>query len=126
MYYGGRACDPYILPVLNEISAKQAAPTTKTIKRTNILMNYLHTYPNSIIRYYVSDMVFKITSGAAYFVQPKAHSRAAAPFHLGWLQSTHNNGAVNILCEPIKNVVSSAVKAETGAIYMGGKHACPM
>jgi hypothetical protein len=90
-------------------------------------MDYLlHTYPNGIIRYYVSNMVFKITSAAAYFVQPKAHSRAAAPFHLGWLQSTRNNGAVNILCKPIKNVVSSAVKAETGAIYMGGKHACPM
>jgi hypothetical protein len=49
--YFGRACDPCILPALNKISTKQAAPTTKTIKRSNMLMDYLHTYPDGKIRY---------------------------------------------------------------------------
>jgi hypothetical protein len=125
MYYG-RACDPCILPALNEIATSQAAPTTDTIEKTNMLMDYLHTYPNGTLRYYASDMILKITSDAAYLVQPQARSRAAAHYHLGWSDSTRTNGAVDILCQTIKNVVSSAAEAETGAIYMGGKHACPI
>ena len=91
-----------------------------------MLMDYLHTYPNGVIRYHASDMILKIESDAAYLVQPKARSRAAVHFHLGWLNSNRVNGAVDILCLTIKNVVSSVAEAETGAIYIGGKHACPM
>jgi hypothetical protein len=75
---------------------------------------------------YASDMILKITSDAAYLVQPKSCSRAAAHYHLGWLNSDRTNGPVDILCKTIKNVVSSAAEAEIGGIYMGGKHACPM
>jgi hypothetical protein len=71
-------------------------------------------------------MILKITSDAAYLVQPKARSRAAAHYHLGWLHSDRTNGALDILCQTIKNVVSSAAEAETGGIYMGSKHACFM
>jgi hypothetical protein len=63
--YYGRACDPCILPALNEIASEQASPTTETIARTHMLMDYLHTYPNGIIRYYASDMILKTTSDAA-------------------------------------------------------------
>jgi hypothetical protein len=91
-----------------------------------MLMDYLHTYPNGTLRYYASDMILKITSDAAYLVQPQPRSRAAAHYHLGWTDSTRTNGAVDILCQTIKNVVSSAAEAESGAIYMGGKHACPI
>ena len=91
-----------------------------------MLMDYLHTYPHGVLRYYAIDMVLKVTSDAAYLVQPKARSRAAMHYHLGWRNSKGTNGPVNILCKTIKNVVSSAAEAETGSIYMGGKHACPM
>jgi hypothetical protein len=91
-----------------------------------MLMNYLRTYPNGVIRYYTSDMILKITSDAAYLVQPKTRSRAAAYYHLGWHNSDRTNGAVDVLCKTIKNVVSSAAEAETGGIYMGGTHACPI
>jgi hypothetical protein len=84
-------------------------------------MDYLHTYPHGILRYYASDMILKITSDAAYLVQSKARSHAAAHYHLGWNNSTRTNGPVDILCKTIKNVVSSAVEAETGSIYMSGK-----
>jgi hypothetical protein len=71
-------------------------------------------------------MILKITSDAAYLVQPKARSRAAAYYHLGWLNSKRTNGPVDIVYKTIKNAVSSAMEAETGSIYIGGKHACPM
>ncbi len=122
----GRACDPCILPALNEIAAEQAAPTTDTIARTDMLMDYLHTHPNGVIRCHASDMMLKITSDAAHLVQPKARSRAAVHHHLGWLHNDRTNGAVDVLGKTIKNVVSSAAEAETGGIHMGGKHACPM
>jgi hypothetical protein len=125
LYYG-RGCDPCILPALNEIASEQAAPTTNTLETTEMLMDYLHTYPNAILRYYASDMLLKITADAAYLVQPKARSRAAVHYHLGWKNSERVNGALDVLCQTIKNVVSSAAEAETGGIYIGGKHACPI
>jgi hypothetical protein len=64
MYYDG-AVDPCILVVLNEISSEQAKPTTATRGKTDMLMDYLHTYPNAAIRFHASDMILKICSGAA-------------------------------------------------------------
>jgi hypothetical protein len=61
-------------------------------------------------------MILKITSDAAYLIQPKARSCAAAHYHLGWLNSDRTNGPVNILCKTIKNIVSSAAEAKTGGI----------
>jgi hypothetical protein len=49
LYYG-RVCDPCILFALNQIASKQAKPTTDTIPKTDMLMDYLHTYPNAVIR----------------------------------------------------------------------------
>ena len=101
MYYG-RACDPCILPALNEIATEQASPTTETIERTKMLMDYLHTYPEAVIRYYASDMILKITSDAAYLVQPKARSRIAAHFHLSWTISSRKNGPLRSCARPSK------------------------
>jgi hypothetical protein len=69
-------------------------------------------------------MILKITSNAAYLVQLKAHSQAAVHYHLGWHNNDRVNGALDVLCQTIKNVVSPAAEAETGGIYIGGKHAC--
>jgi hypothetical protein len=99
---------------------------TDTVAQTTMLMDYLHTHPHGVLRYYASDMILKITSDAAYLVQPKARSCAAAHYHLGWHNSKRTNGPVDVLCKTIKNVVSSAAEAETGSIYMSVKHACPM
>jgi hypothetical protein len=92
-----------------------------------MLMDYLYTYPNAVIRYYASDMILKITSDATYLVQPKARSRAAVHYHLGWLNNNDRvNGPLDVLCQTLKNVVSSAAEAETGGVYIGGKHGCPL
>jgi hypothetical protein len=125
LYYG-RGCDPCIIPAINEIASEQAAPTTDTCETTHMLLDYLHTYPNAVLRYYASDMILKITSDAAYLIQPKARSRAAVHYHLGWHNSDRVNGDLDVLCQTIKNVVLSAAEAETGGIYIGGKHACPI
>ena len=91
-----------------------------------MIMDYLHTYPNATIRYYASDMILKCTSDAAYLVLPKARSRAAVHYHLGWLHSDDVNGPLEVLVQTIKNVVASAAEAETAGIYIGATNACPM
>jgi hypothetical protein len=118
MYYG-RGVDPCILVALNEIASKQAAPTTTTVDKTTVLMDYLYTYPNAVIRYHASNMILKTTTDATYLVHRKACSRVAAHYHLGWLNSDRVNRPLDVLSKTLKNVVSSA--ADTG-----GKHACPI
>jgi hypothetical protein len=118
--------DCCILPALNKISSKQSAPTTDTNDSSNWLMDHLHTYPNAAIRFHASDMILKTTVDAACVVLPEACSRAAAHCHLGWHDNDRVNGAINVLCKTIKNVVSSAAEAETGDIHQGGRHACPI
>jgi hypothetical protein len=82
LYYSD--VDYCILPALNEISSQQSAPTTDTNDSSNWLMDYLHTYPNAVIRFHASDMILKTTVDAACLVLPKARSHAAAHYHLGW------------------------------------------
>jgi hypothetical protein len=127
MYYV-RAANPCILVAPNKIASEQAKPTTDTHNKTNmLLMDYLHTYPNAVIRFYASDMVLKICSDAAYLVQPKAHSRVTVHYHLGWTNTPNRvNVAVAVLCQTLKNVAGSATEAKTGRIYTGGKHSSPM
>ena len=45
-------------------------------------MNYVNTYPNAYIRFYVSDIILHVDRDAAYLVAPKARSRIAGYFHL--------------------------------------------
>ena len=47
--YYGHSVDPCILLALNEISLEQLKPTTNTISKFYMLINYLHTYPDGII-----------------------------------------------------------------------------
>jgi hypothetical protein len=108
MYYG-RAVDPCILVALNEISTEQAKPATATRGKTDMLMDYLHTYPNAAIRFYASDMILKICSDAAYLVLPKTKSRVTVHYHLGWKHNPGRvNGAVDVLCQTLKDGVGYA------------------
>ena len=72
-----------------------------------------------------------LESDAAYLVLPRARSRYVVYYYLGdRLQSSTDkpaiNGAVNVLCKTIPNVVSSAAEAETAGIYHGAREAVPM
>ena len=65
-----------------DIFAIQAAPTEKTKDTTTMLMDYLHTYSNTKIRYNTSYMQMYIDSDAAYLVAPKTKSRIVGDFYL--------------------------------------------
>ena len=122
LYYG-RAVDPTVLPALGDISTAQAAPTTTTSKKTSMLMDYLHTFPNATLRYYSGDMQLHIESDAAYLVIPGARSRAAGHFYLSASNKPNktyarrSNAPIHTECRTIKNVVSSAAEAEYAALF---------
>ena len=78
LYYSN--IDYCIKPTLNEISGQQAKPIKVTTVKCNMLMDYLHTYPNDVLRFYASHMIVNIKSDAAYLVLPKARSRGAIHF----------------------------------------------
>ena len=78
----GCAVDPCILPALNEIASKQSKPTTNTTIKFDMLMDYLHTNPNTFIWYHASDMILKIVSDAAFLVLTQAQILEAAIYHL--------------------------------------------
>ena len=128
LYYS--EIDPCIKPCLNSIGTEQACPTESTNEKAQMLMDYLHDHPNGILRYHASAMILSLEADAAYLVLPKAKSRAAAWFVLG-NDPTQNpiqtkNSPLHIMCNTIKNVMSSAAEAETGGIFMAVQRACPI
>ena len=95
-----------------------------------MLMDYLHDHPNGILRYHASDMILSLEADAAYLVLPQAKSRAAAWFVLG-NDPTKNplqpiNSPLHVMCNTIKNVMSSAAEAEAGGIFMAVQRVCPI
>jgi len=118
MLYYGRAVDYTILPALNEISSTQAKPTTLTRDKTDMLLNYLSTNRNAVLRFKASGMFLHIDTDAAYLVAPNAKSRIAGYYFLGDGTTTSPlNAAVHIECCLLKHVVSSAAEAETGGVF---------
>ena len=108
-------------PALNEVSITQAAPTKLTLKKCHQLLDYVSWHPDDTIRYHASDMVLNIDSDVAYLVLPRAKSRIAGHYFLSSnLTPTCTvlpNGQILTEYKTIKHVVSSAVEAETAALF---------
>ena len=122
LYYG-RVIDPTILVALNEISTQQSSPTTATTQKADMIMDYLCTFPNATLRFYVGDIQICVESDAAYLVLPKARSRIVGYFYLNTFKTPNkayrDNLKTPILteCATIKNIVSSASEVETVALF---------
>ena len=128
-----RAIDHTMLVALNEIGSEQALPTTDTIQKTKMLMDYMATQPDAVIQFHASDICLHIDSNAAYLVQPKARSRAAGHFCLSDNPPSDNtrptpspNGPVITKCQTIRTVMASAAEAETGEIFINSQQAIPI
>ena len=80
-----------------------------------MLMDYIHTNPDAVIRYHASDIILKIVSGTAFLVLNQAWIRAAAIFHLGHKENNKEQPCIFLLPKN-QNLVASASEAETGGI----------
>ena len=121
LYYA-RVVNNTILTAINDISAMQAHPTKLTSTKIQMLLDYLHTYPNARVCFYASDMQLRIDSNAAYLVAPKAKSRIAGFFYCSDKPTTTKpipklNGPVHVKCRTLRHVVTSAAEVETAALF---------
>ena len=126
LFYG-RAVDETMLHCLNSLASAQSEGTQKTKEAMYHFLDYCATHPDATIRFYASDMILKIHSDASYLTESRARSRVGGYFFLGDKQNKmYNNGAVHVIAQIIKNVVSSAAEAEIAAVFINAKGAVPL
>jgi hypothetical protein len=78
----------------------------------------VHT-SDAIMTYQASDMVLAAHSDASYLSEANARSRTGGHFFMSSdTPCPHNNGAVLSIAQIIKAVMSLAVKAKIGALYI--------
>ena len=115
LLFYARSIDSTFLVGLNAMAMQQTSATENTLKRTEDLLDYATTHSNAKIRYTASDMILQIHTDASYLSEPKAQSRAAGHYFLGWLphdnQPIRLNGAIYTMCTVLKFVASSAAEA---------------
>jgi hypothetical protein len=82
---------------------------------------------DAILTLHLSDMVLAIHSDAGYLNENKTRSQAGGHFFLSSdVQYLPNNGAVLNIAQIIDAVMSSAAKAEMGALFINAKKAVHM
>ena len=94
LLFYARSIDSTFLAGLNTIAMQQTSATDNTLKRAEDLLDYAATHPNAKVRYRASDMVLQIHTDASYLSEPKARSRAAGHYFLGWLP--HDNQPIRL------------------------------
>jgi hypothetical protein len=82
LYYA-HAVDGTALVALSTLASQQSKATESTAATPDQLMDYFATYPNAILKYFVSNMVLKIHSDAGYLNKSEARSHAGGHFYLG-------------------------------------------
>ncbi len=115
----GRGVDGTILTPLSAIAAKQSNPTVHTTQRSQELLDYLAMQEPAALTYRKSEMVLAVHNDTSYLNEEKAQSQAGGHLFLSEdIPFPPNNGAIHNVAEIIKGVMSSAAKAELGAMYI--------
>jgi hypothetical protein len=138
LLFYARAIDSTLLVALGKLALEQANASELTLQRITHLLNYCATNPEAIIRLNKSNMVLHVESDASYLSLPKATSRVAGYHYLSSKPTTPGkapdrdepmppiNGAVNVLCNILRVVVSSAAEAEMAGLFHNAKEAVPL
>ena len=116
-----------IYVALNSIVYQQATATESTNEASNHLLEYLATCPNDGIVYRAIIMVLATHIDAGFQNESKGCSQAGAHVFLDEHEPVpHWNGPILTIAQVIKFVMSSAAKAELGAIFITSKELVPL
>jgi hypothetical protein len=138
LLFYARAVDSTMLTAIGTLASQQAHGTAATLQALTHLLNYCATHPDARVRFTASDMVLHVESDASYLTAAKARSRAAGYLYLSSQPDDPSkpptpdspppppNGAVEVFCQILREVVSSAAEAELAALFHNGKAACPL
>jgi hypothetical protein len=126
LLYYAQCVDASMLTTIGSLATQQANPMMNTLKKVKQLLDYAATHPDTIVTYHASHMVLVAHSDALYHSESKARSRAGGHFFMSSnVDTPPNNGAVMTILQIIKAVLSSATKAEVGALFINCRKAVP-
>jgi hypothetical protein len=115
-----------MLAALGSIATQQAKPTKNMMKKVQQFLDYASNHRNAIVTYHASDMVLVGHSNASYLSTSKVHSRSGGHFFMSNnTAKSPNNGAILIIAQIIKVVMSLGAEAEVGAVYINCSKAIP-
>eukprot|EP00957_Ditylum_brightwellii_P081152 6173840-Ditylum_brightwellii.AAC.1 len=86
-------------------------------------MDYLMTYPNTVLHFSAGNMQLHVDSDAAYLVVNGAKSRIAGYFyctsntHTLSYNKTLHTAPILVECRTLKHFVCSTAEAESGALF---------
>ena len=113
--------------MVNDIAAQRSQAMTETEAKVQKFLNYVATHPNATLTFHKSKMQLVVHSDASYLSAPNARSRVGGYFYLSKQDNTNSNLLINALvhaeCKIMKYVLSSATKAEMGAIFLNCQQA---
>ena len=119
-----RVVDPSMLCSVNKLASSPHTETTEAL--ADHLLDYASTLPNASITFHPSNMILQLHSDASYLSETKGRSRAGGYFFLGDYYPSSNtppNGFIDTVSSIIDVVVSSAMEAESAAIFINAHHA---
>jgi hypothetical protein len=120
--FRARAVDSMMLTPLSALASEQATHTEQTMQNCLQFLDYAASQEEAIVTYRASNMKLAIHSNASYLSKPKARIRAGGHiFMAGMEEIPTNNAAVSNILLIIKTVMSSAVEAELGALFINAK-----
>jgi Reverse transcriptase (RNA-dependent DNA polymerase) len=135
LLYHARAVDSTMLTAIGTLASQQANGTQATMRALTHLLNYCATNPEATVQFTASDMILHVESDASYLSETKARSRAAGYHYLSSHQDPNPNGehseppingAITIISQIMKEVLSSAAEAELAALFYNCKEACSL
>jgi hypothetical protein len=121
-----QAIDHTMLHTLNFLAAAQKSGIQATVEALIHFLNYSATHPNATIHYHAIDMVLHVHSDASYLTKSEVRSRSGGCHFL----SNHKpnadsnivtDGPILNVAKILHNVMSSAAKAEVGALFSNTK-----
>jgi hypothetical protein len=116
-----------MLTPLSALASKQVTPTEATMEKCLQFLDYTASQEDAILTNKASNMVLAIHSDASYPSKPKACSQAGGHMFMAGKEEipTDNSVVLNML-QIIGEVMSSAVEAELGALFINANTAVSM
>jgi hypothetical protein len=94
------------------------------MQQTLQLLDYLARQKDAVLSYHANNMVLAVHNNASYLSKPKAQSQAGEHFFFSSNTTVQpNNGAILNIAHIIKNIMSSATKAELPGLYIMARKA---
>jgi hypothetical protein len=119
-----------MLQTINDLASSQAKETQATAMDMTHFLNYCATHPDATIRFKASDMILHAHSDRSYLSAPEARSCTGDHHYLGKSPSQQTppftNGPIHTIAKIYCNVMSSAARAEVGALFVNTKEAVPL